>query len=222
MQKLIILSFLLACATSPAFRPKSKSILRVMIIDTTINGNIPQIRRYLRFNSFMASEITNDHGSHIAGIIAAAACPGVEIIPCRGAWDFKASNNCLRYAMDLKVDIINYSMGGDYPEPEEAFLFKKLETKGIIVNAAAGNNNRALFIKPYYPASYNLGNINIIGALGDNGLKADFSNYSNSVIWESGVNIESFNRFGGRVKYSGTSQATANHTARMVKEWCNK
>ena len=192
-----------------------------MIIDTDLNSSIPEIRRYLRFYDHTVTPEDNDHGSHIAGIIAQAACPGVEIIPCRGAWDVKASNKCLQYAMDLKVDIINYSMGGDYPEPEEAFLFKKLESKGIIVNTAAGNSGRALFVKPYFPASYNLGNINVIGALTENGERASFSNYQVNMIWELGVCIESFNKYGNKVKYNGTSQATAVHTARMVKEWCD-
>lgn len=192
-----------------------------MILDTDVNSNIPEIRRYIRFYGHTVTPEDNDHGSHIAGIIASAACPGVEIIPCRGAWDVKASNNCLRYAMDLKVDIINYSMGGDFSDPEEEFLFKMLESNKIIVNAAAGNGNRALFVKPYYPASYESSTINIVGALNVGGSRASFSNYGNNMIWEPGVDIESFNKYGNKVKFSGTSQATANHTARMVKEWCN-
>lgn len=192
-----------------------------MIIDSGVNPTIPEIRPYLRFYDPVAIKDWNDHGSHITGIIAEAACPGVEIIPCKGAWDLKASNDCLQHALNLNVDIINFSMGGDYPEEEEFKLFKQLEAKGIIVNAAAGNDGRALFVKPYYPASYNLGNINIVGALNVKGERASFSNYTGFMVWEPGVNIYSFDRYGITIPLSGTSQATALHTARMVRKWCN-
>jgi hypothetical protein len=193
-----------------------------MVIDTGVASELPEINHYLRHYDPLQIKDMNDHGTHITAIIATHGCKGLEIIPCKGAWDLKASNNCLKLALDLKVDIINYSMGGPYPEAEEEFLFRKLERAKIIVNAAAGNNGQGLFVKPYYPASYELNNINVIGALNENGEKASFSNYSSDVIWEPGVNIYSLDRFGITIPLSGTSQATANHTARMVKEWCNK
>ena len=223
MRQLTLFLLFLSCTTGSSFQSKSKGTLRVFVVDTGVNPDIPIIRRYLRlYNPQTIKDPVFDHGSHIIGIIANAACPGVEIIPCKGNNDVLASNACLRHALNLNIDIINFSMGGYYPEDEEKSLFGQLSDQGVKINAAAGNENVPLFLTSYYPASYPFKNINIVGALKDNGERADFSNYKDDMVWEPGIQIESFDRFGGKIKFSGTSQATANHTARMVREWCQK
>ncbi len=195
-----------------------------MIVDTYINSNIPQIHQYINPNSPIGVPDKQDHGSHIAGIIAAEACPGVEIIPCIGAFDYHNDINCLKLALYLKVDVVNFSMGGYSPVEEEFNAIKALDIAGIQVICAAGNDNFDIDpdIKPYYPASYDLSNITAVGALLSDGQKADFSNYGQRVVWENGVHIKSFDRFGRTMLMSGTSQATAVYTSKIVREFCKE
>lgn len=190
-----------------------------MVIDTGTNSEIPEIKKYLKYSAGIKDN--NGHGTHITGIIAAKACPGVEIISCYG-WSYLNSIDCLERAIRMRIDVINYSMGGKYPDDAEIALIKRLDKNGTVIVAAAGNDNFDIDIVPFYPASYNFSNIIAVGALMSNGSRANFSNYKETMVWELGYKVKSFDKDGSMKELSGTSQAAAVHTSRIVEEWCSK
>ena len=55
--------------------------------------------------------------------------------------------DALRFAVEKNVDIINYSGGGPEPSMEELQILKQAEKKGILVVAAAGNEESDIDVK---------------------------------------------------------------------------
>ena len=64
----------------------------------------------------------------------------------------KSEINALKYAIEQDVDMINYSGGGIDYSTTECRLIKKALDKGIIIVVAAGNEKNDLEKTPYYPA----------------------------------------------------------------------
>ena len=162
---------------------------------------------------------THGHGTHISSIIK-SVFPKVKLLSLKyfnpkasGKQNLDATVQAIKYAVDHKVDIINYSGGGPRPSPEELAALKQAMKKGILVVAAAGNEESNIDKKThaYYPASYNLDNILTVTAH-DQSLKIlSSSNYgkNNVDIAAPGYRIRSAlpqNRSGF---LTGTSQATA-------------
>jgi len=159
------------------------------------------------------------HGTHVAGIIK-SIFPDVKILPLKyynpkasGQASLEATIRALRFAVDQKVDIINYSGGGPEASIEELRILKEAEQKGILIIAAAGNERSNIDEKrnAYYPASYGLSNIITVGAYNENLEIIPASNYGkNSVdIAAPGNRIQSAIPGNGAAQMTGTSQATA-------------
>ena len=132
----------------------------------------------------------------------------------------RASVRALRYLNDIKPDVINYSGGGaGYDTAEGSQVRKYLDNGGIFV-AAIGNDRRNLDVNTgytYYPAMYDK-RIITVGSIDSNGSRSYFSNYGQIVKkWEIGSNVQ-----GNHLIYSGTSQATAVETGKIVGQLENK
>lgn len=162
---------------------------------------------------------THGHGTHVSGIIK-SIFPEVKILALKyynpqasGQANLDATIRCLEYAVDMNVDIINYSGGGPEPSIEELRVLKKAEKKGILVIAAAGNERSNIDLRKnaYYPASYGLSNIITVGAHDKNVKLIPSSNYGKySVdIAAPGHRIKSAVPRSGAGYMTGTSQATA-------------
>jgi type VII secretion-associated serine protease mycosin len=164
----------------------------------------------------------NGHGTHVAGIIAAAAsngvgiaggAPNVKILPVRvlDANGTGYSSNVASgviWAADHGARVINLSLGGTTPSAGTRAAIQYANGKGALVLAAAGNGaqsgNQAI-----YPAAFP--EAVAIGAVGSNLVRAPFSNWGTYVdLAAPGVNIRStYNS--SRTAYadmSGTSMAT--------------
>jgi hypothetical protein len=123
------------------------------------------------------------------------------------------SRAALEYALNIKVDIINYSGGGAMSDQgEKAFVKKFLDTGGKFI-AAAGNDGKNIDVPKfsYFPAQYD-SRITVVG----NGLSSysreSSSNYGKAVTrWEDGKD-----KVGYGVMMTGTSQATAVATGKIV------
>ena len=139
------------------------------------------------------------HGTHVAGTIGAATnnVTGVSgvtwstsIMPLRvlgflGGTIYDVSQ-AIRYAAGLRndsgtlpaqrADVINLSLGGGSFSQETQDLFIEVRNQGVIVIAAAGNNNTNI---PFYPASYS--GVVSVSAVNINKDKASYSNFGATV-----------------------------------------
>ena len=177
----------------------------------------------------------NGHGTHVAGIAAAAdnsigivgANPLALIMPIkvmndRGVGDVATICRGIVYAAENGADIINMSFGhGEYISATEVDAIKKAYQTAILV-ASAGNNGVSIYdplFGPLWPAAYYL----VLGvqATSNNGLLAGFSNFDpdgpiysedgidgrNHEIAVPGVDIYSTLPDGKYNKLSGTSMS---------------
>ena len=133
----------------------------------------------------------------------------------------------IQYAINIKVDYINFSGGGTTKSQEEIDLIKKALDSGIKIVVAAGNEDANIDevttkdsdikYEHYYPANDDP-RITIVGNLSQNNQRCPSSNYGSTVnAWEIGENVMSttINGFG---IMTGTSQATAIKTGKLIRE----
>jgi subtilisin family serine protease len=149
-----------------------------------------------------------------------------------GADNMKAMIGALRWAIDIKVDVINIAGGGSEPNPQEETLIKEALNKGITIVAAAGNEGYELDQYPatsmewdstkihnyYFPAGYDR-RIVMVGNWTEKKLIAKTSNRGSSVnAWEIGTQVLSLCQDWNYCRMSGTSQATAIRTGKIVRK----
>lgn len=166
------------------------------------------------------------HGTHIAGLIAKYAGEAnycLVIIKFFDPKEYKPDNvkhstDAFNYAVDQEVDVINYSGGGtEYSEEEYNAVLKALNADITIV-AAAGNERSDLTKTTYYPALYD-SRIEVVGAIDANADRIPASNYGPQVdAYEQGKNVLSNLPNNSYGYMTGTSQATAIHTGKIVNE----
>lgn len=216
---------------------ESKKEIVVAVIDTGIDPTHPFLKDNLYITNGNASSEnygvdfskgaknknqpidTHGHGTHVSGIVK-SVFPKVKILPLKyfdrtasGKDNLDSTIQALKYAVDSNVDVINYSGGGPEPDFAELEILKKAEAKGILVVAAAGNEESNIDIEKnaYFPASYKLSNIITVTAYNESLQVLSSSNYGkNSVdIAAPGYQIKSSLQYGRAGFLTGTSQATA-------------
>lgn len=124
-----------------------------------------------------------------------------------------------KYAKDLKIDYVNYSSGGDTADRRESVVVKEYLDAGGVLIAAAGNDskNLDLFLNGFYPATYDKRVVSV-GMLEKNGVQSKMSNYGKIIKrWEVGRSVVGYG-----LRMSGTSQATATATGKIVSQNLNK
>ncbi len=154
--------------------------------------------------------------------------------------NLKQTIKSFKWAIEQNVDIINYSGGGTEYSKEENEVIQEALNKGIKVVAAAGNERSNIDKHKYYPAMYDK-RIYVVGNLVTNNtelipkksviegkttnlleLKRDIaasSNYGESInTWELGTSILSRLPRASYGYMTGTSQATAIKTGKLVRE----
>ncbi len=172
------------------------------------------------------------HGTHVAGIIAAnrnnnlgikGVADNVRIMVVRAVPDGderdKDVANAIRYAADNGAQIINMSFGKPY-SPEKKWVddaVKYAQSKGVLLIAAAGNDNQDTDVDVHYPTNtYANGgkaeNWISVGALSWKNAPdavAEFSNYgkNNVDVFAPGVDIYSTIPGSKYEEKSGTSMA---------------
>lgn len=172
--------------------------------------------------NFADSPIATDiygHGTHTAGIIAAAAESSMGIAgvayKCRlmnvkiadesGSWDGSAAAKGVIWAVDNGAKVINMSLSANEPSSDLEQAINYAWSKGAVVVCAAGNRTGTA---PVYPAFYT-GCIAVAATDADDSL-ATWSGYGDWVdVAAPGVHIFStlpFNDYGYK---SGTSMAAA-------------
>lgn len=191
-------------------------------IDDDGNGVIDDYRAG-QFTSLPSStDVRLAHGTHVAGIIGAdpkkgpirGIAPRVKIVPAQfinddGEGTLSDSIKALNYVVSRGAKIVNASWGGPCPDTLGA-VFKNLETQGVLVIVAAGNDGRDLESFPTYPAAFALANQLTVAASTENDLMAAFSNSSFLSIHLAAPGVDIWSTVPGNSYQvmSGTSMAT--------------
>ncbi|PIP95481.1 MAG: serine protease [Bdellovibrio sp. CG11_big_fil_rev_8_21_14_0_20_39_38] len=216
---------------------KKKKDIIVAVIDTGIDATHPFLFKNIHTfegkpspvnygvdfsqGKVKKSEPIDDHGhgTHVSGIIK-SIYPDVKLVALKyynpkasGQENLNSTIQALKYAVDHNVDVINYSGGGPEPALEELRILKEAESKGILIVAAAGNEESNIDVKQnaYYPASYGLKNIITVTAHDQDLKLLPSSNYGASSvdITAPGYRIRSSLPNSRSGYLTGTSQATA-------------
>lgn len=196
-------------------------------IDDDGNGYIDDVHGFDFTKNSATLTDTHGHGTHIAGLVAGIS-PAVASLKNDSApikimilkyYDtttspedlLRYSNKALRYAIDHKVHIVNYSGGGYASDRVEKSLIKEMQQKDILLVAASGNNANNTDLRSFYPAGYSYTNIMRIGGLTKEGRyfkKLNYGLHSVHIAFpaEEVLSTLPSGKFG---VMSGTSQATA-------------
>ncbi len=164
----------------------------------------------------------HDHGTHVAGTVAAKANNGVGVagvsfnsplsickaLSSSGSGSLAGVANCITYLNQKGAKVISMSLGGSSGATtlQQAVqnAYKGGGAGGSVLVAAAGNDGNSSL---NYPAAY--AEVVSVGATDNRDAKASFSNTNSDVeVSAPGVNILSTKRGGGYVSFSGTSMAT--------------
>lgn len=212
----------------------------VAVIDTGIDADHPDLKSNILRNKdgtygwdFVNNKPNpidiHGHGTHVAGIIAAApnaksgtsgVAPGVSILPVKfysdtnsGAKNLENSIKALNWALDHGAKIINYSGGGPEFSADEYSALKRARDMNVLVVAAAGNERQDTdrVENYYYPCAYRLENIVCVGNINIRVELTASSNWGKNRVdvFAPGENILS-TAPGNRYSFlTGTSQATA-------------
>lgn len=169
------------------------------------------------------------HGTHVAGIIVAehpdteagpqpyvqGVAPEAKVLPLAfldetGSGSMSNGVRAIEYAVVRGARVINASWGGPMCSRSLRDTISRLEGRGVIFLAAAGNDRSDVDRFKEYPASLNLAAQITVGATGEADFMAEYSNYGAQAvhIFAPGTSIISTipgNRMGS---LSGTSMAT--------------
>ncbi len=166
---------------------------------------------------------TNDHGTHVSGIIAAQHSAGpiqgmaeqAKVLPLRfinasGGGSVGSAIQAIQYAVAAKAKVINASWGGSDCSTALQQEIAGLEAKGVLFVAAAGNDGKNLDSAPSYPAAFGFSGQLTVLATTELDAQAEFSNYSFTLaqIGAPGVGIISTVPNKGTKSLDGTSMAT--------------
>ncbi|MCM8710182.1 S8 family serine peptidase [Clostridium sp. SYSU_GA19001] len=158
-------------------------------VDDDHNGYVDDINGWNFYgdnSQIYNAEDGDSHGTHVAGIIAAALngigvagiAPDVSIMPLKFIGPYGGTTTdaiaAIEYAKKKGVKILNMSWGN---ASFDAALKEAIENSGCLVVAAAGNNGENIDTSPIYPAAFNSSNILSVAALDNKGSLTDFSNY---------------------------------------------
>lgn len=194
-------------------------------LDDDGNGYVDDVRGWDFVDNDSDPMDTDNHGTHVAGIIAAenngTGITGVaynaQIMPVRVLGPNGGSQTDIaagiRYAVDNGADVINLSLGGNYTSDIDSAAIQYAAENGVVVVMAASNDGDP---QPDYPAYYATDWGIAVGAVDSTNTMADFSNRAGTTLLDyvvaPGVDILSTIRDDFYEGLNGTSMA-APHVA---------
>jgi subtilisin family serine protease len=241
--------FLTTLIMIASMRTASAKTVTIAVIDTGIDPSVSHLCKFghksfaRRYPNPLIDE--NGHGTHVSGLIASNAGDGDYCLVAIKYYDETVSGQenlrnlvkAMQYAVNIDVNFINISGGGPEFSESEYGVIKEALTKHITLVVAAGNEKSDLDKEcDYYPACYDtkivsVGNLDSVSGsieLPNTDERHDkdrspSSNYGRRVTrWEIGTNVESTLPGGRRGRMTGTSQATAVATGKLVLETLHK
>jgi len=171
----------------------------------------------------------NGHGTHVAGTIAGgnngfgvtgiaydAKIMPVKVLNNEGSGSSDSVVDGIYYAVNNGANVINLSLGGNFPNSALEAAIQYASSKGTVVVMAAGNNGYPF---TNYPARYADNWGLAVGAVDRDNKMANFSNQAGMnafpYVTAPGVGIYSSVPGNQYATYSGTSMATP-HVAGVV------
>lgn len=188
------------------------------------NGYVDDVRGWDFANNDNNPMDDHNHGTHVAGIIAAkgnnangivgvnwsARIMPLKFMTATGQGSTFAAIQAIEYAVANGARVSNNSWGGPGFSRALYDAIRAANTAGHVFVAAAGNANLNNDTRPEYPASFNLANIISVAATDSNDRRASFSNYGARTVdlGAPGVSILSTIRGNNYRTFSGTSMAS--------------
>lgn len=192
--------------------------IKIGVIDTGFSYSNKHNIKFCKNEHFDATGTSlndiNGHGTNIIGLISNNISNFnyciviIKFFNNNGGNSLSALIKSLRYALSIKVNILNLSLGGYGFSQEEKTLISKILDSGTSVVAAAGNDRVNLDVKcSYYPACYDK-RIHVIGNTSLN------SNYGTIVDFK----IDGNKKQSLGITLSGSSQSTAIFTNFLIRD----
>jgi len=203
------------------------SSIKIAVIDQGVQYDHPDLSA--RFGSTKGYDFVSedndpypvnsqeDHGTHVAGIIAATINNGVGIAGMaqvtllsfralneRGSGTYSDIADAVRATVQYGVKVANMSLGGPSSNSTLQSACDYAYNNGVLLIAASGNDGRSSIS---YPAAY--ASVVAVGALASATSLASYSNYGSAQeVVAPGSNILSTVPFGNYANMSGTSMAS--------------
>ncbi len=192
-------------------------------IDDDGNGFVDDVRGWDFRDNDNDPMDENDHGTHVAGIIAAmgnnrVGIAGVnwsaQIMPLKfmdaqGRGTTSDAIRALDYAVRMGARVSSNSWGGGGFSRALFDAISAVSASRHIFVAAAGNDGTNNDVTPHYPSGFDLNNIVSVAATGENDQLASFSNFGSTSVdlGAPGVSILSTLPGNRYRNLSGTSMA---------------
>lgn len=202
----------------------------IAVLDTGVTLNHPDLIQklvpgynFIRNNNNPTDD--NGHGTHVAGIAAAATNNGVgiagvgyqtrimpvKVLDAGGGGSTSDVAAGINFAINNGAKVISMSLGGSSGSSTMQSAVNLAWNNDVVLVGAAGNGGSAA---KTFPSAYD--NVIAVGATDPNDQRADFSNYGFWVdVAAPGSSITSTSREGGYKLMSGTSMA-APHVAGLA------
>ncbi len=199
-------------------------------IDDDGNGFIDDVNGFDFVGSTGAPADSGNHGTHVAGTIAAVGTNALgtvgvderaQIMACKVSSDGNTISTAaeiaaLQYIAQMKgrgvnIVAVNASYGGSNSSSAESAAIQALSDVGILFCAAAGNAGANNDTTAEYPGNYRLANMIVVAATDQNDALASYSNYgaTNVDLAAPGSNILSLQPSTVTFQVGGTTYATA-------------
>jgi thermitase len=194
----------------------------IAIVDTGVSLSHPDLAGkivggYDFVNDDNVADDDHGHGTHVAGIAAAMSNNGngiagvswgarimpVKVLNLAGGGSYADVAAGITFAVDSGAQVINLSLGGEFPSVFLQDAVDYASSRGAVVVAASGNTGTDNVL---YPAAY--GNVIAVSAVDNLNNRAAFSNYGPAIdLAAPGVTIYSTSPGGTYTYRSGTSMA---------------